>query len=294
MKKVYLPAVAALLLPVFAFAQNDTPAAKAPDAAKAATAVKTPKADKTAKADKKAEAKPAKGAVNPDMFYSFGFMFSHQLSVLGMTKEEYKSFEKGVADSVFGRKPSIKVKPEAYSEDIKAMVKDRLGKVAAANKAKGKTFAEGAAKEKGAVVLPDGVIIVSEKDGAGQAPVAADTVKVNYEGKLIDGTVFDSSIARGEPATFPLEGVIPCWTEALQKMKVGGKAKIVCPSDAAYGDNSQSVIPGGSTLVFNVELLEIVKMEQAGKKDVQISEDGKAQVKTDAKAAANKDAKAGN
>jgi FKBP-type peptidyl-prolyl cis-trans isomerase FkpA len=83
---------------------------------------------------------------------------------------------------------------------------------------------------------------------------------VHYEGKLIDGTVFDSSIKRGEPATFPLSGVVPCWTEAVQRMKVGGKSRILCPSDVAYGDRGQPPsIPGGSTLDFTVELLEIVK-----------------------------------
>jgi FKBP-type peptidyl-prolyl cis-trans isomerase len=85
-------------------------------------------------------------------------------------------------------------------------------------------------------------------------------VKVHYEGRLIDGKVFDSSIKRGEPATFPLSGVIACWTEGLQTMKVGGKAQLVCPAAIAYGPNgSPPTIPPQATLVFDVELLEIVK-----------------------------------
>ena len=94
--------------------------------------------------------------------------------------------------------------------------------------------------------------------GTGATPVASDQVKVHYTGTLTDGTVFDSSVKRKEPATFPLGGVIKCWTEGVQKMKVGEKAKLTCPSDLAYGDNGRPpTIPGGATLIFEVELLEI-------------------------------------
>ena len=82
-------------------------------------------------------------------------------------------------------------------------------------------------------------------------------MKVHYHGTLRDGTVFDSSVQRGEPISFPLSGVIPCWTEGVQKMKVGGKAKLVCPSDTAYGDGGQGPIPGGAALMFEVQLLAI-------------------------------------
>jgi FKBP-type peptidyl-prolyl cis-trans isomerase FkpA/FKBP-type peptidyl-prolyl cis-trans isomerase FklB len=96
--------------------------------------------------------------------------------------------------------------------------------------------------------------------GTGASPKATDTVKVNYEGKLTDGTVFDSSVQRGEPVTFPLNKVIKCWTEAVQLMKVGGKSRLICPSDLAYGDRgAPPQIKPGATLVFEVELLGIVK-----------------------------------
>ncbi len=98
------------------------------------------------------------------------------------------------------------------------------------------------------------------KAGTGEAPKASDKVKVHYKGTLTDGTVFDSSVERNQPATFPLTGVIKCWTEGVQLMKVGGKSKLICPSDLAYGDAGRPpTIKGGATLVFEVELLEIVK-----------------------------------
>jgi len=90
------------------------------------------------------------------------------------------------------------------------------------------------------------------------SPTRADQVKVNYEGRLIDGTIFDSSIKRGQAATLPLAGVIPCWTEALQLMKVGGKSRIICPSELAYGDRGAlPTIKPGATLEFDVELLDV-------------------------------------
>ena len=106
----------------------------------------------------------------------------------------------------------------------------------------------------------DRIVIKHSKEGTGAKPAATDQVKVHYEGRLIDGKVFDSSIARGEPATFPLNGVIACWTEGVQTMKVGGKAQLICPASLAYGANgSPPTIPPESTLVFDVELIEIVK-----------------------------------
>ena len=93
--------------------------------------------------------------------------------------------------------------------------------------------------------------------GTGRSPTAEDTVRVHYHGTFRDGRVFDSSVDRGEPISFPLNGVISCWTEGVQKMKVGGKAKLVCPSDTAYGDAGQGPIPGGAALTFEVELLGI-------------------------------------
>lgn len=105
--------------------------------------------------------------------------------------------------------------------------------------------------------LPSGVVVTQITQGTGPSPTASDTVTVNYRGTLANGTEFDSSYKRGEPASFPLGGVVPCWTQGLQKMKVGGKAKLVCPPATAYGDRSVGPIPPNSTLTFEVELLKI-------------------------------------
>lgn len=115
-----------------------------------------------------------------------------------------------------------------------------------------------AAKEAGAVVTPTGLVYRSLKDGNGAAPAASDRVKVHYRGTFPDGREFDSSFKRGEPIEFPLSGVIPCWTEGVQRMKVGGKAKLTCPSAIAYGERGAGgVIPPNATLVFEVELLGV-------------------------------------
>ena len=117
-----------------------------------------------------------------------------------------------------------------------------------------------ASRSWGSAALGDGYFVTTIKPGTGPTPKPTDTVKVHYHGTLTDGTVFDSSVQRQEPASFPLNQVIPCWTEGVQTMKVGGKSRLVCPSTIAYGDRgAPPTIKPGATLVFEVELLEIVK-----------------------------------
>ncbi|TCP01679.1 FKBP-type peptidyl-prolyl cis-trans isomerase [Rubrivivax gelatinosus] len=117
-----------------------------------------------------------------------------------------------------------------------------------------------AAAEPGAVVTASGLIYRSLKDGNGASPTASDTVRVHYRGTFPDGKEFDSSYRRGEPIEFPLNRVIPCWTEGVQKMKAGGKARLTCPSAIAYGERGAGgVIPPNATLQFEVELLGIRK-----------------------------------
>ena len=115
-----------------------------------------------------------------------------------------------------------------------------------------------AAKEPGAVVTPSGLVFRSLKDGTGPSPTATDTVKVHYRGTFPDGREFDSSYKRNEAIEFPLSGVIKCWTEGVQKMKVGGKAKLTCPPSIAYGERgAPGAIPPNAALVFKVELLGV-------------------------------------
>ena len=121
-----------------------------------------------------------------------------------------------------------------------------------------KAYLEKAAAEQGAVKTDSGLVYRDLRVGSGGSPKASDTVTVNYRGTLVDGTEFDSSYKRNEPASFPLSQVIPCWTEGVQKMKVGGKAQLVCPASIAYGaGGSPPTIPPGATLIFEVELLRI-------------------------------------
>lgn len=115
-----------------------------------------------------------------------------------------------------------------------------------------------AAKEPGAVVKPSGLVFLSQRDGSGASPGPRDVVSVNYRGTFPDGREFDSSYKRGQAIEFPLDGVIKCWTEGVQLMKVGGKARLTCPSDLAYGARGAgNVVPPNATLIFEVELLGI-------------------------------------
>jgi FKBP-type peptidyl-prolyl cis-trans isomerase FkpA len=130
--------------------------------------------------------------------------------------------------------------------------------MAATEKVKAKAFLDTAAAEPGATRASSGLVYRELAAGSGASPKATDKVRVNYRGTLINGTEFDSSYKRNMPAEFPLNGVIPCWTEGVQKMKVGGKSKLVCPAEIAYGDQGRPSIPPGATLVFEIELLAIL------------------------------------
>jgi len=190
--------------------------------------------------------------------YALGIFMSQQVDVFALTPEELVMVQKGLADGVAHNKPAVDV--ETYKPKLQTLAQGRIEAASKKSAEAGTAYVEKAAKEAGATKTGSGMVITHTKEGAGAQPKATDQVKVHYEGRLIDGKVFDSSIARGEPATFPLNGVIPCWTEGVQTMKVGGKAQFVCPANLAYGPNgSPPTIPPQSTLVFDVELLDIVK-----------------------------------
>ncbi|MGI9433147.1 MAG: FKBP-type peptidyl-prolyl cis-trans isomerase, partial [Myxococcota bacterium] len=161
-------------------------------------------------------------------------------------------------DTVMGAEPKVEV--TEYRNKIRAFSAARRAAASERETSAGLAFAQEQAAVAGAVTLDSGLIFIEETAGTGDSPAATDQVSVHYHGTLRDGTVFDSSVDRGEPATFPLNRVIPCWTEAVQKMKPGGKARIICPAEIAYGDRgSPPRIPPGATLAFDVELIEIVQ-----------------------------------
>ncbi|HXH28993.1 MAG TPA: FKBP-type peptidyl-prolyl cis-trans isomerase, partial [Candidatus Polarisedimenticolia bacterium] len=190
--------------------------------------------------------------------YALGLSIGGNVAPLKLSQEEIGIIEAGLSDAASGATPRVELK--TYGPKISQLLSDRASRGAAAEKEKSKGFLDQAAQEKGAVRTASGLVYVETQKGTGATPTAQDVVKVNYRGELTDGTEFDSSYKRGQPAQFPLNGVIPCWTEGLQKMAVGGKAKLICPSDIAYGDAGRPpVIPPGATLVFEVELLDIVK-----------------------------------
>jgi FKBP-type peptidyl-prolyl cis-trans isomerase FkpA/FKBP-type peptidyl-prolyl cis-trans isomerase FklB len=190
--------------------------------------------------------------------YALGLAVSQGLAAFNLTPAELELVKAGIADGVLKQQPP-KVDLQAYGPKVRELQQARLAAVAAVEKKAGEAFLEKAAGEQGATKTASGLVISSIKAGEGATPKASDQVRVHYHGTLADGTVFDSSVQRGQPATFPLNRVIPCWTEGLQLMKVGGKSRLVCPSSLAYGDRgSPPRIKPGATLVFEVELLEIV------------------------------------
>ena len=228
------------VLPAGAFAATAATATAATTATATATAANAPKTedDKT--------------------LFAIGQILSGSVKSFGLSAHERQLVEAGFAEGLRGSKPSVDA--DSYRTKIQALLTARTTQLVDKAKAAGKAYREKAATAKDTATTASGIIMTTIKTGTGPSPTAEDQVKVHYEGKLVDGTMFDSSIQRGQPATFKVSGVVPCWTEALQKMSVGSKIKLICPSDLAYGDRgSPPKIPGGSTLVFDVELLEVVK-----------------------------------
>ena len=190
--------------------------------------------------------------------YALGMLVSRSLAVFDLNPAELEFVKQGITDAGTGKSPAVDI--SVYNDKVQELARSRRKaqgeKLASVNK----EFMEKAAGEKGAVKTDSGMVYLSLKEGEGNSPVSTDTVKVNYRGTLPDGKEFDSSFKRGKPAEFRLDGVIKCWTEGLQRMKVGGKAKLVCPSTLAYGEaGAGDLILPGATLVFEVELLDVRK-----------------------------------
>lgn len=192
--------------------------------------------------------------------YSQGFKLGGQAAPMQLTDPEMTFLCLGFQEGVKNLPP--KIDPKAYRGKLGQLFKDRIAafqiKEDAKREARNKEYLVEAAKASGAEKTNSGLIFFDLTPGTGPSPTAKNKVRVHYRGTLIDGYQFDSSYDRGAPSDLGLKDVIRCWTEGLQKMKVGGKAKLVCPADIAYGQHSQGAIPAGSTLIFEVELLEIL------------------------------------
>ena len=149
-----------------------------------------------------------------------------------------------------------------FQKQLQQKQAEKVAAMAAPNKEAGRKFLEENKKNQGVIQTASGLQYKVIKEGNGKSPSAADQVTVHYEGKLLDGKIFDSSYERKEPITFAVNGVIPGWTEGLQLMKEGGTYELFIPSDLAYGDQGNQAIPGGSTLVFKVELIKVIPAGQ--------------------------------
>jgi FKBP-type peptidyl-prolyl cis-trans isomerase FkpA len=192
------------------------------------------------------------------ILYALGLAVSQSLSVFALSPAELETVKAGLTDGILNRERKVDL--QVYGPRIQELQTARASAAAAVEKKTAQAFLDKAAAEKGASKTASGLIISPMTPGTGRSPKATDRVKVHYHGTLTDGSVFDSSVQRGQPVTFPLDGVIPCWTEGLQMMKVGGKSRLVCPSALAYGDRGAPPrIKPGATLVLEVELHEIVQ-----------------------------------
>lgn len=206
---------------------------------------------------KKLESEDAKAA------YSIGYMTAKSMSAQ-VPNLDAKSYNKGFQDAYAKKDPSIKEEDMktilmAYEQKIRKEMEEKQKKAAADAVSKGAAYLAENAKKPNVKTTASGLQYEVIKEGTGAKPTATSTVKVHYEGKLVDGTVFDSSIKRGEPVSFPLNQVIPGWTEGVQLMSVGSKYRFVIPANIAYGEQGGGPIPPNSVLTFEVELLEIVQ-----------------------------------
>lgn len=192
-----------------------------------------------------------------ETLYALGYQLGNNIKEQFVieSNEEYKALSQGMLDSLLKRNPKVKL--EDYQQAIQTRYTADAQKILNQRKLEQNQVMEKIKKEKISKELANGAVIQITKKGKGKQPKATDTVKVHYEGSLLNGKVFDSSIKRGQAAEFPLNQVISCWTLGLQEMKVGSKAKLYCPPATAYGDRQSGPIPAGSLLVFDVELLEI-------------------------------------
>ncbi len=216
---------------------------------------KTPPAD----APVAPKAAPLSAEDRKKVLYALGALVAQRtpLAQAAFTEEELTEVMAGFMDATLNK--PLKVPTAEAMPKVDQMLRERQKVRAEEEKGKGAKYLADQAAAPGAQKQPSGLIYFETQAGTGAQPAPTDTVKVHYKGTLVNGTEFDSSYKRGTPAEFPLSGVIKCWTEGVAKMKVGGKAKLVCPSEIAYGERGAGgSIPPNSVLNFEVELISIV------------------------------------
>ncbi len=225
MKK--LTVLMCLLLPVLAIAQEAQP---------------TPAAD------------PAE---RNKMLYSLGFLLGDNLKrqLVLDNEDDYKAVSQGMRDSLLGKKSQTNI--DEYKPQILQKYQDDARIISQRREEEQKEYLASFQKEKGVKVLDNGAMMKLSRPGKGKTPKADGTATVHYTGTLIDGTQFDSSRDRNQPFTTRLTDVIPCWTKALQQMKPGARAQVVCPADTAYGNRPVGPIPPNSVLVFDIEVTDV-------------------------------------
>ena len=194
------------------------------------------------------------------IFYFVGTQLAQSiranLSQLDLTDDELALVARGVQEGVSGT--AIEIDPAEYQGKFEAMVNERVQIKMAAELEAGQAYLAEMAAVEGAVTTESGLIYQELEAGTGAQPLPTSKVRAHYHGTLRDGSVFDSSVDRGQPLEIGLNQVIPCWTEGIALMKVGGKAKLTCPSNIAYGERAQGMIPSNAVLSFEVELLEVL------------------------------------
>lgn len=205
------------------------------------------------------EAKPAANdpAERNKMLYSLGFLLGDNLKkqLILDNEDDYKAVSQGMRDSLLNKAAQTDV--ESYKPQIIQKYQDDARLISEKRETAQKEYVENFKKEKGVKELDNGALMKLSKPGKGKAPKADGSATVHYTGTLIDGTQFDSSRERGQAFTTRLTDVIPCWTKALQQMKPGSRAKVVCPADTAYGNRPVGPIPPNSVLVFDIEVIEV-------------------------------------
>jgi FKBP-type peptidyl-prolyl cis-trans isomerase len=188
--------------------------------------------------------------------YLIGVDFAQRLQPLYLTEAEVEIVARGLRDQVAGK--AMQLDPQVYGPKLTTLQQERAKDALAAEAPKAAAYIAEQAKQPGAKTTESGLVFTEVSAGSGESPAAGSKVAVHYTGTLRDGRVFDSSVQRGQPAEFVIGQVIKCWNEALPMMKVGGKARLVCPASIAYGDGGvPGAIPPGAVLTFDVELLSV-------------------------------------